>query len=129
MQRGEIAAAFIGADRVAANGDVANKIGSYMLALAAADNGVAFYCAVPTSSIDLSVPDGEAIPIEERDPAEVLELHVAGERMAPEGSRARNPAFDITPHRLVTAFVTELGVLRPPFANALASVVERAHGS
>jgi len=129
MQRGEIAAAFIGADRVAANGDVANKIGSYMLALAAADNGVAFYCAVPTSSIDLSVPDGEAIPIEERDPAEVLDLQVAGERMAPEGSRARNPAFDITPHRLVTAFVTELGVLRPPFANALASVLERSHAS
>ena len=126
MQRGEISAAFIGADRVAANGDVANKIGSYMLALAAADNHIPFYCAVPTSTIDLSLPDGDAIPIEERDPAEVLDVEVAGERMAPEGSHARNPAFDITPHRLITAFVTELGVLRPPFPDALATVVEEA---
>jgi methylthioribose-1-phosphate isomerase len=126
LRRGDVAAALIGADRVAANGDVANKVGSYMLALAAKDNNVPFYCVVPTSTIDLSLESGESIPIEERDPAEVLNLEVGGERVTPEDSHARNPAFDITPHRLVSAFVTEVGVLRPPYPAALASAVERA---
>lgn len=126
LRTGGVSAVLIGADRVAANGDVANKIGSYMLALAANDNQVPFYCVVPTSTIDLRLPTGESIPIEERDPAEVLQLEVAGERVAPEGSQARNPAFDITPARLVTAFVTEVGVLRPPYPEALASAAERA---
>ncbi|HLC03232.1 MAG TPA: S-methyl-5-thioribose-1-phosphate isomerase [Anaerolineales bacterium] len=129
LRSGKISAVLIGADRVAANGDVANKIGSYMLALAANDNHVPFYCVVPTSTIDLGLPSGESIPIEERDPAEVLHLEVAGERVAPETSQARNPAFDITPNRLLSAFVTEVGVLRPPYPAALASAVERARDS
>jgi methylthioribose-1-phosphate isomerase len=119
LQRGDVQAVLVGADRVAANGDVANKIGTYMLALAAHDNGVPFYCAVPTSTIDLATPDGSAIPIEERDPGEVLDLVHQGQRAAPEGSQALNPAFDITPARLVTAFITEIGVLHPPFIESL----------
>jgi len=119
LQRGEVQAVLVGADRVAANGDVANKIGTYMLALAAHDNHVPFYCVVPTSTIDLATANGAAIPIEERDPAEVLDLVHQGQRAAPEGSQALNPAFDITPARLVTAFVTEAGVLHPPYPDTL----------
>jgi methylthioribose-1-phosphate isomerase len=129
LRSGQVSAVLIGADRVAANGDVANKVGSYMLALAANDNDVPFYCVVPTPTIDLRLPSGESIPIEERDPSEVLHLQFEGERVTPEGSHARNPAFDITPHRLVTAFVTEVGVLRPPFPAALADAVERSRPS
>ncbi len=126
LSRGEVAACFVGADRVAANGDVANKIGTYMLALAAHDNNVPFYVVAPTSSVDLSLPLGADIPVEERDPGEVLHLEQSGKAIAPAGSKARNPAFDITPHRLVTAFVTEVGVLRPPYAEALAEAVRHA---
>jgi methylthioribose-1-phosphate isomerase len=126
LQRGRVAAVFVGADRVAANGDVANKIGTYMLALASHDNQVPFYCAVPTSTVDLSLPTGEQIPIEERDPAEVLELERQGRPIAPRGSRARNPAFDVTPHRLVTAFITEVGVLHPPYPESLVSALREA---
>jgi methylthioribose-1-phosphate isomerase len=126
LRAGEVAAVLVGADRVAANGDVGNKIGTYMLALAAKDNAVPFYCALPTSTIDLSLPTGEGIPIEWRDPGEVLDLMSAGQPVAPAGARARNPAFDITPARLVTAFVTEVGVLRAPFPSALASAVKEA---
>lgn len=126
LRRGEVAAVLVGADRVAANGDVANKIGTYMLALAAADNDVPFYVAVPTSTIDLEAPSGTAIPIEERDAAEVLALTVEGAPVAPAESKARNPAFDITPHRLVTAFITEVGVLRPPYREKLAAAVRTA---
>ncbi|HET7011223.1 MAG TPA: S-methyl-5-thioribose-1-phosphate isomerase [Anaerolineales bacterium] len=122
LQQGEVNAVLVGADRVAANGDVANKIGTYMVALAAHDNRVPFYCVVPTSTVDPSTPDGAAIPIEERDPQEVLDLIHQGQQVAPEGSRALNPAFDITPARLVTAFVTEVGILRPPYPEALAKV-------
>jgi methylthioribose-1-phosphate isomerase len=124
LRRGEVASVFVGADRVAANGDIANKIGTYMLALAAKDNAVPFYSAVPTSTIDLGLASGDQIPIEERDPAEVLDLQHAGRPIAPAGSRARNPAFDITPHRLVTAIVTEAGILHPPFGPALARAVK-----
>ncbi len=126
LSRGEVQKVFVGADRVAANGDVANKIGTYMLALAAYDNGVPFYPVVPTSSIDLSLPDGRAIPIEERDPAEVLDIQYRGRPATPAQASARNPAFDVTPHRLVTAIVTEYGVLYPPFAPELRRVVEMA---
>lgn len=126
LSRGQVAAVFVGADRVAANGDVANKIGTYMLALAANDNSVPFYCAVPTSTIDLSLPSGKEITIEERDPAEVLDLQRNNQPIAPENSKARNPAFDITPYRLVTAFITENGILRPPFPAALARAVKEA---
>ncbi len=129
LRRGEVSAVLIGADRVAANGDVANKVGSYMLALAANDNAVPFYCVVPMSTIDLELASGESIPIEERDPAEVLDLQFEGERVTPEDSHARNPAFDITPNRLVSAFVTEVGVLRPPYPAALTSAVGRARSS
>jgi len=119
LQTGQVAKVFFGADRVAANGDVANKIGTYMLALAARDNDVPVYCVAPTSTIDISVASGELIPIEERGEDEVLNLQVAGVRVSPESARARNPAFDITPHRLLTAIVTEKGVVYPPFRTNL----------
>ncbi len=126
LRTGQATKVLVGADRVAANGDVANKIGTYMLALAAFDNGVPFYPVVPTSSIDLSLPDGSAIPIEERDPQEVLDILYRGRPATPPNASARNPAFDVTPHRLVTAIVTEYGILYPPFGPALARVVEQA---
>ena len=126
LSSGQVAGVFVGADRVAANGDVANKIGTYMLALAAQDNDVPFYCVVPTSTIDLSLSSGENIPVEEREPSEVLDLKLKGRPVTPEGSQARNPAFDITPNRLVTAFVTEVGVLRPPYGEAIARAVKEA---
>ena len=112
-----------GADRVAANGDVANKIGTYMLALAARDNEVPAYAVVPTSTVDLSLEHGRLIPIEERDPREVLDIQFRGERVVPVEAKARNPAFDVTPHRLVTAIVTENGVVYPPFEENLRKVV------
>lgn len=124
MRRGQVQKVFFGADRVAANGDVANKIGTYMLSLAAHDNGIPAYSVVPTSTIDLSLAHGGLIPIEERDPEEVLELRFKGERIAPPGARARNPAFDVTPSRLITAIVTENGVVYPPFEENLKKVVK-----
>ncbi len=119
LQRGEVASIFVGADRVAANGDIANKIGTYMLAVAANDNDVPVYCAVPLSTIDRKTASGEAIPIEERDPSEVLDIQRGGMPISPQGSKARNPAFDITPHRLVTALITEAGILEPPFDQSI----------
>lgn len=115
LKSGQAQKCFVGSDRTAANGDVANKIGTYMLALAAHDNGVPFYPVVPTSTIDMSLAHGGLIPIEERDPAEVLSLKYQDERVAPVEAHARNIAFDVTPHRLVTAIVTEKGVIYPPF--------------
>jgi len=115
LKSGQAQKCFVGSDRTAANGDVANKIGTYMLALAAHDNGVPFYPVVPTSTIDMSLAHGGLIPIEERDPAEVLSLKYQDERVAPVEAHARNIAFDVTPHRLVTAIVTEKGVVYPPF--------------
>ncbi len=115
LRTGQARKVFFGADRIAANGDVANKIGTYMLALAAHDNNVPAYCVAPTSTVDLSVADGSRIPIEERDPDEVLGLQFHGEPVAPKGARARNPAFDVTPNRLITAIVTENGIVVPPF--------------
>jgi len=115
LKAGKVQKCFVGSDRTAANGDVANKIGTYMLALAAHDNGVPFYPVVPTSTIDLSLAHGDLIPIEERDPKEVLGLEFMGERVAPQNARARNIAFDVTPNRLVTGIVTENGVVYPPF--------------
>jgi len=124
LKTGQAQKCFVGSDRTAANGDVANKIGTYMLALAAHDNGVPFYPVVPTSTIDLSLARGELIPIEERDPAEVLDLKYQGEQVAPVEAHARNIAFDVTPARLVTAIVTENGVVYPPFETNLRKVVE-----
>jgi methylthioribose-1-phosphate isomerase len=115
LKAGKAQKVFFGADRVAANGDVANKIGTYMLALAAHDNGVPAYSVVPTSTIDLSLAHGDLIPIEERDPEEVLGLEFHGERVAPIEAEARNIAFDVTPNRLITGIVTENGVVYPPF--------------
>jgi methylthioribose-1-phosphate isomerase len=111
MRLGEVDLVMVGTDRVAANGDVANKIGTYTVAVLAKEHQVPFYVAAPTSSIDLSTPTGEHIPIEERDPEEVLCFR--GRRVAPPGARARNLAFDITPARYITALITELGALRP----------------
>lgn len=125
LHSGQAQKVLFGADRIAANGDVANKIGTYMLALAAQDNGVPVYAVAPTSTIDLSLPDGSLIPIEERDPVEVLGLQFHGELVAPSGARARNPAFDITPNRLITAIVTENGIVYPPFDKNLPLMLAR----
>jgi methylthioribose-1-phosphate isomerase len=121
MSRGKVDLVVVGADRIAANGDVANKIGTYSLAVLARENGVPFYVAAPTSTIDLSIESGKDIPIEERSSAEVVQ--VLSERIAPEGVTAAHPAFDVTPARLVTAIVTERGVLRSPYEQALAEAV------
>jgi methylthioribose-1-phosphate isomerase len=117
MARGEVNAVVVGADRIAANGDVANKIGTYTVAVLAKENAVPFYVAAPVSTFDLALPDGRDIPIEERPADEVT--HVAGRRVAPEGVQVRNPAFDVTPHRYVTAIVCERGVAREPYAESL----------
>jgi methylthioribose-1-phosphate isomerase len=121
MARGEVDAIVVGADRIAANGDVANKIGTYTLAVLARENGLPFYVAAPVSTIDLRTPSGDAITIEERAPEEVT--HHGGRRLAPEGVAVRNPAFDVTPHRFVTAIVCERGVARPPYTESLARLV------
>ncbi|MEA2422771.1 MAG: methylthioribose-phosphate isomerase [Thermoleophilaceae bacterium] len=113
MARGLVGAVVVGADRIAANGDVANKIGTYSVAVLAGRHGVPFYVAAPESTIDPEMASGQAIPIEERGPEEVTELR--GARVAPEGAGARNLAFDVTPYELVTGIVTETGVRSPPF--------------
>ena len=125
LKAGKAQKVLFGADRVAANGDVANKIGTYMLSLAAHDNGVPAYAVVPTSTVDLSLAHGDLIPIEERDPDEVLGIQFQGERVAPVEAEARNIAFDVTPNRLLTGIVTENGVVYPPFDVNLRNVVER----
>ena len=126
LSSGKVNRVLVGADRAAANGDVANKIGTYMLALAARDNQVPFFAVVPTSTVDLSLAEGNQIPLEERDPSEVLNLEVEGEPVVPAGALARNPAFDITPHRLITGIVTENGIVYPPFENSLPKVVRES---
>jgi methylthioribose-1-phosphate isomerase len=123
MSRGEVSCVVVGADRIAANGDVANKIGTYSLAVLAAHHSLPFYVAAPWSTVDLSTAEGSDIPIEERASEEVLSI--AGQRIAPEGVLARYPAFDVTPASLVTAIVTERGVLRPPFGASLAQAADR----
>jgi len=121
MARGEINSVVVGADRIAANGDVANKIGTYTVAVLAREHGLPFFVAAPVSTLDLHTPSGADIPIEERPAHEVT--HLAGRRVAPEGVNARNPAFDVTPHRFVTAIVTERGVARPPYSESLPRLV------
>jgi methylthioribose-1-phosphate isomerase len=115
LQRGEVNAVFFGADRVAANGDVVNKVGTYMLSLAAKANHVPVYSVFPKSSVDLTIPTGKEIIIEERDPIEVLGISFLGEKTSPATAHARNPAFDLTPNELISAWVTEEGVIFPPF--------------
>ncbi|HEX2123880.1 MAG TPA: S-methyl-5-thioribose-1-phosphate isomerase [Thermoanaerobaculia bacterium] len=122
FQQGAFDAVIVGADRIAANGDTANKIGTYTVAVLAQAHGVPFYVAAPLSTIDRSAPDGSAIPIEERSAEEVVE--VFGARVAPEGVNARHPAFDVTPARLITAIVTDRGVLRAPYEEAIRNVFE-----
>ncbi|MGH9493008.1 MAG: S-methyl-5-thioribose-1-phosphate isomerase, partial [Terriglobales bacterium] len=117
MQKGKIAAVVVGADRIAANGDTANKIGTYTVAVLAKEHGVPFYVAAPFSSIDLETPDGSRIPIEQRAAREVT--HVGPTRIAPEGVAIENPAFDVTPAKYIAAIITERGVARPPFADSL----------
>jgi methylthioribose-1-phosphate isomerase len=117
MSQGRINYAIVGADRIAANGDFANKIGTYTLAVLAKENGIPFYVAAPTSTIDLSPPSGSEIPVEERKHEEVS--HIQGKRIAPEGVRVANPAFDVTPHRYITAIITEKGVVREPYAEGI----------
>lgn len=124
MNRGKVDLVVVGADRVAANGDVANKIGTYSLAVLARENGIPFYVAAPTSTIDLSLTSGTEIPIEERSSREVVE--VSGAPIAPEGVTAAHPAFDVTPARLITAIITQCGVLRPPYPDSLAQAVRQA---
>jgi methylthioribose-1-phosphate isomerase len=126
LSSGMVDRVLVGADRVAANGDVANKIGTYMLALAAKANQVPFFAVVPTSTIDLTLQEGKQIPIEERHPDEVLGIQIQGQRAAPEGAKARNPAFDVTPNGLITGIVTEIGVCYPPFEANLRQAVKNS---
>lgn len=125
LRTGQAVKVLFGGDRVAGNGDVANKIGSYMLALAAYDNHVPVYSVVPTTTIDLHLDSGNQIPIEERDPQEVLDIQIKNEPATPKGAKARNPAFDVTPHRLITAIITERGVVNPPFSQNLAKIMQK----
>jgi len=117
LSRGEVSAVIVGADRIAANGDTANKIGTYSLAVLAKESGVPFYVAAPMTTLDLSIADGAGIPIEERSSGEVTSI--AGIAVAPAGVSARHPAFDVTPARYISAIVTERGVHRPPFGQSL----------
>ena len=117
MQQRKIDCIIVGADRIAANGDVANKIGTYTLAVLAKASKIPFYVAAPTSTIDLSLNSGDKIPIEERSPEEVT--HIQGVPIAPEGIRAANPAFDVTPHSYITAIITEKGIIREPYTEGL----------
>ncbi|MGI8566288.1 MAG: S-methyl-5-thioribose-1-phosphate isomerase, partial [Pyrinomonadaceae bacterium] len=122
MKQGKIDAVVVGADRIAANGDTANKIGTYMVAVLAQRHDIPFYVAAPISTIDLALSTGEQIPIEERDAAEVT--HIRGERLAPEGIAVHNPAFDVTPNDLIAAIITDKGVARPPYVASLAKMVK-----
>ncbi|MBA3469343.1 MAG: S-methyl-5-thioribose-1-phosphate isomerase [Herpetosiphonaceae bacterium] len=124
MQQGAVDCIIVGADRIAANGDVANKIGTYTLAVLAQAHQIPFYVAAPTSTIDLATPDGEHIPIEQRSAEEIT--HLGGVAIAPAGVSAAHPAFDVTPQQLVTAIITERGVIYPPFQASLRSMVEAA---
>ena len=117
LSRGKINCVIVGADRIAANGDTANKIGTYTLAVLAKENGIPFYVAAPTSTIDLSLKSGDQIPIEERNPEEVTSIK--GMRLAPKGVTAANPAFDVTPHKYITAIITEKGISRKPYLRGL----------
>ena len=117
MRRGEVDVVLVGCDRVAANGDVANKIGTYNLALAARAHGIPFYVCAPGSSIDRSTPDGDAITIEERPEEEITAIR--GVAVAAAGAKAWNPAFDITPAHLISGIITEFGVVRAPYRSAL----------
>jgi len=121
MQKSMVDAVVVGCDRVAANGDVANKIGTYTLGVLAKRHAIPFYVAGPTSSIDMNCPSGKGIPIEERDPRAVS--HIFGKALAPKGMRIFNPAFDVTDQELVSAIITEAGVIHPPYRKNLRTYV------
>ncbi len=123
MKQGQVDAVVVGADRIAANGDTANKIGTYMVAVLAKQHGIPFYVAAPISTIDLALPDGTHIPIEERDTREVT--HIREQQLAPTGINVQNPAFDVTPNEFVTAIITDKGVARPPYTDSLRSLFEQ----
>src|SRR5258708_27911908 len=120
MKEGKIGAIVVGADRIAANGDVANKIGTYTVAILAKEHGIPFYVAAPISTVDLACADGAKIPIEQRDKKEVT--HIAGKQMVPDGVEIENPAFDVTPAKYVAAIITEKGIARAPYAQSLAQL-------
>ena len=124
MRGGNIDLVVVGADRIAANGDVANKVGTYTVAVLAKEHGIPFYVAAPISTIDLATPDGSGIPIEERNAKEVT--HMGPARLTPEGAKVRNPAFDVTPHKYVTGIITERGIARAPYSESLPGLV---HGN
>jgi methylthioribose-1-phosphate isomerase len=124
MRMGKINAVIVGADRIAANGDVANKIGTYTVAVLAKEHSIPFYVAAPWSTVDLETPDGNAIPIEQRSPKEVT--HLAGKQIAPDGVKVENPAFDVTPSKYVAAIITERGVARAPYQESLSTLAEAA---
>jgi methylthioribose-1-phosphate isomerase len=124
MRLGNVDLVVVGADRIAANGDVANKIGTYPVAVLAREHNIPFYVAAPISTIDLATSDGSKIPIEERNDKEVT--HVGASRLTPEGARIRNPAFDVTPYKYVTAIITERGIARAPYNESLAALVQGA---
>jgi len=117
MRQGKIQAAIVGADRIAANGDVANKIGTYSVAVLAKEHAIPFYVAAPWSTVDMNMPNGDGIPIEQRSPREVT--HHAGKQVAPDGVLVENPAFDVTPSKYITAIITERGIARTPYAESL----------
>jgi methylthioribose-1-phosphate isomerase len=126
MRAGNVDLVVVGADRIAANGDVANKVGTYTVAVLAKEHGIPFYVAAPISTIDLNTPSGDQIPIEERSDREVT--HVGTSRLTPGGARIRNPAFDVTPSKYVTAIITERGIARPPYAESLPPLVHDHSG-
>ena len=118
-----LSAVIVGADRIAANGDVANKIGTYTVAVLAKEHGIPFYVAAPISTVDLETPDGSKIPIEQRNAREVT--HIAGKQMTPDGVEIENPAFDVTPAKFVTAIITERGIARAPYDESLSELALR----
>jgi methylthioribose-1-phosphate isomerase len=123
MHRGKVNLVVVGADRIAANGDTANKVGTYAVAVLAREHQIPFYVAAPLTTIDLDTPGGDSIPIEERNAREVT--HVGGAQLAPEGALVWNPAFDVTPHQLIAGIITERGIVRPPYVETLKQVFER----
>jgi methylthioribose-1-phosphate isomerase len=122
MQQGKIGAIVVGADRIAANGDVANKVGTYTVAILAKEHGIPFYVAAPISTVDLATADGSKIPIEQRNAREVT--HIAGKQMVPDGVQVENPAFDVTPAKYVAAIITERGIARAPYTESLSKLAE-----
>ena len=123
MKQGKIGAVVVGADRIAANGDVANKIGTYTVAVLAKEHGIPFYVAAPISTVDLETPDGSKIPIEQRNAREVT--HIAGKQMVPDGVEVENPAFDVTPAKYVAAIITERGVAKAPYEQSLRQLAKK----